>query len=229
MTYNEENNKIYESYIRRNFLIKKDELIGEERIPSVEIILTSKCDLKCQYCYLNMYRDKLYPQELDKKDIILNNLKIFLDYLFKEKFICKLEIFSGELFSQDVGYEALNLIYEYVVKTPNVIKSICIPSNMNFIGNEQKTNMVEDILEKFESILVPIHISCSFDGPYLLENRQFCNNKENRNEEYYNKLFNFIKKHHVGLHPMLSANGIEKWPQNYDWFIEKIKQYNLGG
>lgn len=223
MTYQEENNKLMESYIFRKFFTKN----YSEGLPNIEFFVTSNCDLKCEYCYIHNFKNELYPPEVNKPDIILHNLKVMLDYIYDNEFMCTLDLFSGELFSQEIGYQTLDMIYQYAVKKPNVIRTILIPTNMNFIHSKEKTARLEDILEKFSSILVPIHLSCSFDGPYLLENRAFANNKEIRDEEYYDNLFKFIKKHKAGLHPMVSANGIEKWPQNYDWFIQKIHQYDL--
>ena len=36
---------------------------------SLELMVNGKCDLKCKYCYINKFGDKLFPNEIHKDEI----------------------------------------------------------------------------------------------------------------------------------------------------------------
>jgi len=46
-------------------------------------------------------------------------------------------------------------------------------------------------------------------------------------DSFYDKLFRFSKDFNVGFHPMIYSNGIEKWKDNFLWFQEMFKKYDL--
>lgn len=226
MTNQEENNLLVENFIRRTYFKKSNEIVDDD-VPAIEFYVNTTCDLKCSYCYIHKYRDKLYPQHLNRKDNILKNAEAMLKHIFNNEYVCRLELFSGELFSQELGFELLELIYTFVKEKPHIIKDIMIPSNMNFLTDTKKLNRIEELLHRFATNGTPIHISCSVDGPFLTDNRSFVTNKEIRDDEFYDRLFKFAKMHGCGFHPMVSAVGIENWIKTYDWFIENIKKYNI--
>ena len=45
-------------------------------------------------------------------------------------------------------------------------------------------------------------------------------------EDYFDKIFHFAYKHGYFFHPMVGADNIENWIQNYDWWRDMIKKYN---
>ena len=73
--------------------------------------------------------------------------------------------------------------------------------------------------------------SCSNDGLLLdLETRPFQTEELNfkkDTEDYYKKLFEFCKKWNLGFHPMVSAHGIEKWSENFLWWMSELKKYHF--
>lgn len=224
--YDLENDELMNSYIRRRYLKKRHEVDWDD-IPSVEFTVTSACDLKCTYCYLKNFEEELYPAEIRHPKQILENAEKLLDYLLKEDYIFNIDVFSGEIFSQKLGYDLFDLIYEKLKNANGNVQRIMVPTNMNFILDDTRTEKVKEILKKFDEIGVIIHLSASFDGHFLLENRPFVNGKEVRDEVYYDRLFTFIKNHRVGLHPMVSARNIDKWIDNYDWYVSMLEKYDI--
>ena len=71
MTFQEQQDLLLENYL---FRYDKDEA-------SVEFIITSICNQKCEYCYLYRYGNEMYPPEANKKENILRNLALLLDWL----------------------------------------------------------------------------------------------------------------------------------------------------
>jgi hypothetical protein len=52
-------------------------------------------------------------------------------------------------------------------------------------------------------------------------------NNDFRDDEYYDKVFKFAKEFNFGFHPMIYSNNIEKWIDNFNWFQEQFKNYDL--
>lgn len=227
MTNQQENDLLMESFINRVYFKKKEDLESENIVPSIEFYVNTTCDLKCSYCYIHNHRKELYPVEYHKSEYILKNAEAVLKYIIDNEYVCNLELFSGELFSQELGFNLLDLILTYGKKKPNIIRAIMIPSNMNFIADKARVRRIEKYLHDFYMAGIRMHISASVDGPYLSQNRSFVSEKEIRDDEFYNDLFKFVKRHGCGLHPMVSSVGIEKWIKTYDWFTEMIQKYDI--
>ncbi len=99
-TFEQENNELFKFLLNKRFFNFFNSALDHSEC--VELIITPECNLKCEYCYLNKHKDKLYPKEIrDNKDII-NNLKALLNY-FIEKNITpkKFELYSGEIWGTD--------------------------------------------------------------------------------------------------------------------------------
>ena len=80
-------------------------------LQTLELYITSTCNQSCEYCYLCKYPD-LYPAEYNKPELIKKNLKILLDYLIVNK--CQipiLDLFSGEIWHNQYGWDILEIIY----------------------------------------------------------------------------------------------------------------------
>ena len=99
---------------------------------------------------------------------------------------------------------------------------ITIPTNGSFIVDEIKVNKTKEYLEKMKSINTEIHFSFSTDGPYATQYREH----KNLNDEYFNKLFAFAKENHDGFHPMISSKNVNNAIKTFDWFKEKLKEYD---
>lgn len=189
----------------------------------LELYLTPKCNLNCKYCYVQRHMEDLYPENLTNPDTILKNLSMLLDWLIENDYKPKIDIFSGELFSQKLGFDALELIYEKY-KGKDGIKQICIPTNFTFICSENLTEKVEMLIWKFASIGIKLILSCSVDGKYCEDNRP-SNGNLVRDDAYYDRLFEFCKKYGFGFHPMIYAEHIESWIDNFNWFIEMFDKH----
>lgn len=230
--WEQENNTVIKK-IFDNFLIHSGEnkFKDSELDYSVEFIITPACNQKCEYCYLVKHGDKLYPKEIRDENLILNNLNTVLQYFLENNISpINIDIFSGEIWSTTFGFSILKTLLDYVSKTPFPPHSICIPSNCSFILNDKAVQTLEKYFEAFEFYGTRLFFSISIDGPYLEEhNRSFNDSKKNnlKNDNFYDKLFQWGKKWDFGFHPMVNAFSIEKWPQQYDWWINKLKEYDL--
>lgn len=224
-TYAEQNNQAYKSYLDRIFFNN-----NSNELPSIEIILTSNCDLKCEYCYLQRFEDNLYPKEYRDPKLILNNASIFLDWMLEKKIKFELQVFSGEVFSQKLGYDFFDLLYnkiKHFSKEEQLIPYIIIPTNMSFIASDILTEKVQNILDKFRVIGTIISLSASVDGKCIEEYRPYKNKEEDRRDEYYDKLFIFGKKNHIGFHPMIAASNASKWIENFKWYMGMMEKHGL--
>jgi radical SAM protein with 4Fe4S-binding SPASM domain len=233
MKYQEENNKLIESFLKRTFFKgwrnpKTEKLANFQ---SVEIWLNNKCNLSCKYCYINQYGDDLYSSENQDGQKVLKNLEMFLNWLIKNKFAPKFELFSGEPFVQEVGFKAIEMILEKYKNIKNKPPFLIVPTNYTFLLSEKLTKKVEDLLRKSRRIGIPVSLSASFDGKYCEKNRPFKNMKSNqidpRNDKYYDKAFAFNKKWGFGFHPMIYSEGIKNWQKNWLWFQKNFQKHNI--
>jgi len=120
---------------------------------------------------------------------------------------------------------------------------IVIPTNFSFILNDYLTERIDNILLEAKRNKCPVFLSASIDGKYCESNRPLklynSNNrndfivlrsskeKDPRDDEFYNKVFAFAKKWNFGFHPMIYSRHIEKWKDNFLWFQNMLKKYNI--
>lgn len=237
-----EENKLIEFYID-NFLstIIKEE---NENLFSftkskyeIELIIRPECSQNCKYCYIAKYENELYPiDERVSNEVILNNLQLLLDYLIKNKILINFDLFSGDaLFNEKLFFLILEKLYNYYniifvkekryFSLTDICGFISVSTNLPFIDDNEKIKQIKEWQEKFKKNKIILRFSASVDGKYLTQNR------ENKNylevDKYYEKVLQTISILNAGLHPMVSAIGVEKWIQNYDWWIENINKYTL--
>lgn len=221
MTYNEERNKVMNTVIQNLFYEKG-------KTNTLELIISSGCNQKCEYCYLVKHAHKMYTSESNDKNNILHNLPILLDYLREIQYeFNAYDIFSGEFFSLPYWEDILEIIYNDSLKYP-IPKNISIPTNMTFILDENKTKKVSDWLNKCKQSGINIHLSASVDGPIELENieRPLLNNTV-KDEAFFDKLFTFMAKYHVGAHPMITKEFVKNYKYNYDFWLNNLAKYNV--
>lgn len=244
--YKKDNDIVYKSYLERNWFSSWRLPRGESlnNLVSLEIYLTTDCNLGCTYCYLNRHEDNLYSPELRQSDNILQNLDLLLNWVIENKFTPGLEFYSGGSLESELGFDALNLIYEKFSKIDLDFRPpyITIPTNYSFILDDQLIDKVEKIIENIKSLEINIFLSASIDGKFLeKKNRPFRSfermlkthsglfrpEEDNRDDVYYDKLFAFNVKHHFGFHPMVYSYGIELWKDNFLWFQEMFEKFNI--
>ena len=221
-----ENDQIIKNMLNRTFFQAwKLENIGKaeyQNYAKLELQVNAICDLKCKYCYYAKFKKDLYPAKISTKTNVLNNLDIVLRWLRKNNFYPDIELFSGELFFQDIGFEVLERIIDWQNES-DVRKPIVIPSNMSFLYDDEKIKRMESLFEKSKD---RIFLSCSVDGKYSDSNRPFINGKV-RDDDYYDRMFKFAKKWQFGFHPMIYNERIEDWKENWLWWQSNMKKYEI--
>jgi hypothetical protein len=229
-----ENDLIVSNLLEKTFFKAwKKENIDKEiyaNYSTLEVQVNAKCDLKCKYCYYDKFKDELYPQEISNDNLILNNLEMLLTWLEENNLYPRIEPFSGELFSQNVGFKVVDRLIDFYIKNNMTEKEqhyIVIPTNFTFIFSKNRTKRVEDLLNKAKENNVKLILSASVDGKYVEnENRPTISGRI-RDDEYYDKTFAFVKKWGFSFHPMIYSNKIEKWIDNFLWFQEMFEKYEI--
>lgn len=234
--YQKENQEVGEFVLQKYFL---DQFHANAKNPyglNIELIVSPRCNLGCKYCYVHRYRNEIFNEDVFDAEKTITNLKKFLEWMRVHEYVANIEIFSGELLAQDVGYQVLETIYEYEVSVPQELRpaTITIPTNFTFICDADATARVEAIREKLKSVGTSLCLSASFDGKYMEQNRPYLhdldvvlNGKGNRDDAYYDRCFTYAKDHGIGFHPMVYSKGIEKWKQNFDWFQEQMAKHGI--
>ncbi len=229
MTYQEENNKLLNSFLDRTFLKTwGNQEEGLENFRTLELFLNTKCNLRCTYCYLANFGNELYPPKLQDDKKVLANLQILLDWLLNRKLAPRLELFSGEPFAQNVSLQALSMILDKFESADNKPESIVIPTNYTFILNKNLTEEIECLLERSRKLGMPMALSASVDGRYSEVNRPFRSGKSDpRDDGYYDGVFAFNKKWGFSFHPMIYSDRIDSWQNNFLWFQEMLKKHDI--
>lgn len=227
-----ENNQVLEDMFQRFLSRAEIDDLGHLESSGIELIITSDCNQKCEYCYLVKNEDKLYPKEFRNRETIKKNMKIFLAYLLEnKKYPISFDLFSGEIWEEKFGLEILMILLEdYIKKCPKPPQIVCIPSNCSFILNDKVVAALDEIIDAYDFYGTRLMFSASVDGPILEnENRSFKDSKKNQQKDdiFYTKLFEWCKKHRYGFHPMVNACAIEKWPEQHSWWVKKLQEYEL--
>lgn len=215
---------------------------GQRGFEGLEFIVTSECNLGCKYCYMSRNEDKLYPKNIRSKERILKNAEIVLDWMIENNYRPLLDFFSGSPLSSRVGLDTLWLIYEKYkdVEEEKRISKIVIPTNYTWLMNKDLTAEIEDLLAKMKDINIRTILSASIDGKYMEENRPFKNKdkvdydegvffpeEDERDDAFYDRVFELNLKYDFGFHPMLYSSNVDKWKDNFLWYQEMLKKHNM--
>ena len=223
--YEQENNKLLLNVFKEFFNPNSPRY--EEN--SLELYITSACNQRCEYCYLVQNEDKIYPKEYRDHNLIINNFKILLSFLIEQKiYPRKFDFFTGEIWHTSFGLEILDIfLNDYIKIAPVKPKIIVIPSNMWFVLNDNQTQKIEKYIYEYGLYKTFIMFSCSNDGAILDEKNRPCKNsndtKMKETDDFYKKMFTFCRKYGYGFHPMVNANSIEDWTEQYKWWINNVK------
>ncbi|MCK9187245.1 MAG: hypothetical protein PHS16_01875 [Candidatus Colwellbacteria bacterium] len=230
MTYQEENDKLVDSFFKHTFGKgwKDPDAKGCENFKSLEIFLNDTCNLACKYCYLQRFGESLYPKRLQNPDVLLKNMRLFLDWMNENDYVpSHIELFSGEVFVQEVAWKIMDMILENYKDKEKKPDCLVVPTNFTFILSDELTERVEKIMAKSREVGLPMGLSASFDGKYCEANRPFKMGEEVRDDEYYDKTFQFAKRWGTGFHPMIYSEHIEDWKQNWLWFQKNFTKHKL--
>lgn len=195
---------------------------------SLELYITSTCNQKCEYCYLQKY-PKLYPAEYNKPDIILHNLDILLKYLTVNGIhLPLLDLYSGEIWHTQFGLDVLEMIYQYVSDKGLMADRVFITSNCSFVTNPVMLQKIQQYINKFNSIGCPLGFSISVDGKIVDDYSRPRNDANNKyTDEFYELLGAFAQTNNFYFHPMVASINVKHWKENYKWWIEYLKKFGF--
>ena len=226
--FNLQNDELLEYILTTKFFNNFKDIPANEKV-GLELYITPTCNQKCDYCYLVKYENELYPKEINDEKLILQNLEILLDWFLENEFVIpELDIFSGEIWGKPLGNKIFDIILNYIKKGLK-INLISIPSNCSFVLKDQELNSMRNYWNKFKNYNIHLNISASVDG--LILDKQFRSFKDEslnnlRNTEFYNKLISFITEIKGGFHPMICAQSVDEWIENYKWWDSQLKLFN---
>jgi radical SAM protein with 4Fe4S-binding SPASM domain len=200
----------------------RGEISNNNYWPSIEFIVNGKCDQHCKYCYIANYGDKLFPEGSQNDQMILDNTSMIMRWLKKNSFRPRIDLFSAEIFSQEIGFQVLELISDLGWEG----MAVGIPSNFNFLFRGDDTQRVLDINDKAIKRGQSLLLSSSVDGKFMEDNRPLASGKL-RDDAFYDKLFSIWKILHHGFHPMVYSEGIERWKDNFLWYQSNFDKYGI--
>jgi radical SAM protein with 4Fe4S-binding SPASM domain len=151
-----------------------------------------------------------------------------LNWLEKNGLQPTLEPFSGELFVQEVGFQAVEKLIDWQIKL-GIKTPISIPTNASFLlpGQESKADRVEALMQKAHNSDIRLFLSLSVDGKFIEnENRPLKNNKL-KDDEFWDRVFTYAKKWGLAFHPMVYSETIDKWIGNFLWFQSMFDKYDI--
>lgn len=212
------NDIVFTSFIEDYFFNN----ILKKGVGSLELIITDDCDHACKYCYYKNFGNHFFNEKTRDEKTILKNLDLLLKWLKEKNYYPNIDLFSGEVFSTDVGFECVEKIIEYM----NPYQKLLVPSNMSFIFDNDKIERIEKLKNRAESKMCNLILSASVDGKFMEENRPLKDGRK-RDDDYYDKLFKFCKKHTIGFHPMIYSSNIDKWKDNFLWFITMLEKHKM--
>ena len=218
MTFQEENNALLKYLIDNLFINVFDVTDEKARATSnrLEIFVTPTCNQVCDYCYVMKHGNELYPFSLLNDAKMIDNLKKILVWLkLNNRTMEVFDLFSGEIWSDPLGYMILDVFLEFY-KDYRVSSSIVIPSNMSFLFAPNGEEKMQWYIDEFKKIGTRLVFSASIDGIYLEDKFRRFKHKEDtinipRNQEYYEKIFEFCAKNRFLFHPMVAAKSCKRY------------------
>ena len=230
MTFQQENNLLLKNILEERFFKHwrqpydaTEKTLQSEA--SLELYLTSLCDQHCEYCYLVKYPD-LYPAEVNKPEIIKKNLKILYNWIIENNFyIPQIDFFTGEIWASKFGWDVLEITLDALARGAK-LPYFLVPSNCSFCLSEEKTMKIQHYIEEFKKYGSCLQFSISIDGKILdNESRPLVNTNLIKTDEYYERIFLFAQHNNFKFHPMVAANSVHKWIENYKWWEQELAKY----
>lgn len=238
MSYDSERKQLFLDYLNRHTFMGwsvNEFKTSETYKDSLELIVSPVCNTKCTYCYYKNYMDCLYPRDIRAEKTILDNCRKLLEWVHLNEYIpLDVDIFSGEFFNLPYYSEILDIINTNMshVKKDNPTGRITVtcPTNCTFCFSEEKTNEVQGVLDYYnnpnnDKSNIYIALSTSVDGKFLDNDTRPMRNGKQYDDEFYDRFFKFSARNDLCFHPMIGAKGIERWCDNFDWYVDNIMKY----
>lgn len=192
----------------------------------LEIYITNACNQNCQYCYL-VNQPGLYPSEKREPKLLLSNLHSLYQWVLDNRFnIPRCDLFSGEIWHTNFGLEVLEETLNFL-KQGMHIEWFMIASNCSFVFDEKQLHKIQHYIDEFRKYGSALVFSISVEGAVLDNSSRPLNNGEQRTEEYYDRLFLFAKHNNFLFHPMVSSNNVKNWIENYNWWKNQFKKWDI--
>lgn len=198
-----------------------------------ELIVRPQCNQHCSYCYIANYGKELYPTVLNKKDT-LKNIDLVLDYVYniRKNFCYNIALFAGDMFNDEIFFDIIDLLEKYLnpilIKHPEYFHKqglIQCPCNLRWVYEKpQLVSRFRKIYYHFKNVYnIYMSFSWSTDGLPAIKNRE----KIDIDQHYFDTIFQFTKEFGFGYHPMISAENIDVWCENIDWWYDMYKKFDL--
>ena len=236
-TYKEQERELLNLYINNNLLpypttsnSDGDYFLNDN---GFELIIRPQCNQKCSYCYIANYGKELYPTALNKQDT-LKNINLFLDYVYniRKNFCYNIALFAGDMFNDEIFFDILDLLESYLKpikeKHPEYFnRQILIQCPCNLRWVYEKPQLVSKYRKIYHHLLDEYGVFPSFswstDGLYAIKDRE----KIDIDQSYFDTIFNFTREFVCGYHPMISAENIDTWCENIDWWYDMYDKFQL--
>lgn len=195
---------------------------------NLELFVTAACNQNCEYCYL-VRQKELYPREAMDPETIKGNLRIFLDWCLEEGFsFHQVDLFSGEIWHSPFGWEILDILLDYIRRGLRV-ETVMIPTNASFVLSERALVEMSNRIEDYERAGCRLQLSGSIDGGLSDGITRKGNDRQLTDEKnsdiFYDRFFSFWRRYGFLFHPMVSAENVKYWKENFLWWEEKCAAY----
>ena len=200
---------------------------------SIELFTTTKCNLKCDYCYISKNKALVeYDKEVqscNKNLVYFNKIKKLFEG--REDGLKCITLWGGE---PTIGLENFSNTFDEYVKTfPNLFE-VHTSSNMSFSNNG--INKLLNRMSIFKDRLFKFKLQVSIDGPDEINNfNRNSTTKTNLNEIIINNvidLINFVNENdykniivEIKFKPTLSIDMLNNFLQTKDDIVKYFRYF----
>ena len=189
---------------------------------NIEIILSNNCCYNCKDCFLRKKDTLLYPfsnfADPNESDII-NNYQDFIQWYIDNNYSAILE-FSGTQ-NLNLLYNILDITYIKFKEYKQSPTAIIIYNNMIFLKDEEYSKKIFKLIQQYENIGIQIHFK-------IKQNGKFCDDPLIYDDEYYNKLCNFLQSYPFSeVISYVTPENVSQWITNYKWWITSLGEVAL--
>ncbi len=196
---------------------------------NLELYVTAACNQKCEYCYLVRHKE-LYPREAMEPETIKKNMEIFLGWCLEQGFsFNKIDLFSGEIWHYKFGWEILDILLSYIRRGLRV-KSVMIPTNASFVLSDRAAVEIMNRIEDYGNAGCCLQFSGSIDGGLSDGITRKGNDSqltgEKNSDDFYDRFFSFWRQFGFLFHPMVSAENVKYWKENFQWWEDWCTKFD---